>query len=469
MAPYDKEMNPMASTPPETIDRIRARVEKDWPRLVELLADKVALKSVSAEGITGDHMRRSAEFVADQFKAVGVDAKVVQALNADGTPGAWEVIGSKIVDPAAPTVLLYAHHDVQPVPGREGWHTDPWTLTEENGRLFGRGSSDDGGGLVMHSGALKALGDDLKVNVKIFIEGEEEMGSASFIPFLESHMDEFAADVIVVADSGNWAPEIPSLTTSLRGATDLTVTVRVLRHPVHSGQYGGPILDSNTVAAMLIASMYDEAGDLIVPGLLAQEPIGGLSQDVDEDDMRRDAGIVDGLRLAGTGSIASRLWTKPSVSVIGFDAHPVDGSFNVISPETRFRLSLRVAPGQRPEDAQHALADYLKAQAPFGAEIEIALGDGGMGWAMDPAAEATRDMEQAMAEGFGVEPINQGQGGSIPFIPELQRLFPKAQVLVTGPEDPVSNAHSPNESVSVNGLRSNVVAEALFLEKLGRA
>lgn len=449
-------------------DDIRARVEGDWDRIVDVLNRKIALQSISAKGITAEHMRRSAEFVAEELRKVGVDAKVVQSHNPDGTPGAWEVIGSKIVDEHAPTVLLYAHHDVQPVPDEGAWDTDPFVGTQIGTRLYGRGAADDGGGIAIHSGALKALGDDLKVNVKVFIEGEEEMGSPSFIPFIEEHRDEFRSDVIIVADSGNWSAEIPSLTTSLRGNTDIDVHVKALEHPVHSGQYGGPILDANTLAAMLIASMYDEHGDLAVPGVAAEEPIGGLQRDLDETTVRADAGIVDSYRLAGTGSLAARLWTKPSVTVIGFDAHPVEGSFNVISPETTFRLSLRTAPNQRPQEAQEALAEFMVEHAPFGAEVWVDRLDNGMGWAMDPDAEATKDAMEAMEQAFGVAPVNKGEGGSIPFIPKLQRIFPNAQVLVTGPEDPKANAHSPNESISLPGLKNNVITEALLLDKLSR-
>lgn len=448
---------------------VRARVEADWTRIVDLLKEKIALKAVSAQGITGEHMKRSAEFVAGEMRKVGIDAHVEQSTNPDGTPGAWEVIGSHIVDPKAPTVLLYAHHDVQPAPNPADWDIDdPFTATQVGDRLYGRGTCDDGGGIAIHSGALNALGDDLHVNIKVFFEGEEEMGSRSFIPFIEAHRDEFDSDVIIVADSGNWTPDIPSLTTSLRGNTTLDVSVKVLDHPVHSGQYGGPILDANTLAAMLIASMYNADGELNIPGLLSQEPIGGLQRDLDPDKVRSDTSLVPGYRFAGTGSLASRLWTKPSATVIGFDAHPVDGSFNVIANEARFRLSVRTAPGQRPEEAQQAVADFLTAHAPFGAGVTVTPLDNGMGWAMDPDAEATEDALAAMREAFGVEPINKGEGGSIPFIPELQRIFPKAQVLVTGPEDPQSNAHSPNESVSLPGLKKNVVAEALLLAKLGQ-
>ena len=448
------------------VTTLRRRVDVQWNGLVSLLSRKIALRSVSALGVAGEHMRRSAEFVAGELRQEGVAARAVQATGPDGSPGAWEVIGSRIIRPDAPTVLLYAHHDVQPVPDPAVWHTDPFTATERDGRLYGRGSSDDGGGIVIHVGALKALGDDLHVNVKVFIEGEEEMGSPSFIPFIRSHRREFDADVIIVADSGNWAPEIPSLTTSLRGNAVVDVTVRVLTHPVHSGQYGGPILDARTVAAMLIAGMYDGHGALAVPGLLGGEPAGGLERDVDGNLLRRDTSLVPSYRMAGVGSLASRLWTRPSATVIGFDAHPVEGAFNVIADAARFRLSLRVAPTQDAAEAQRALAAYLTSHAPFGSEVSVTPRDASTGWAADLSSPAVRIAERAMGEAFETPPIDQGQGGSIPFIPQLQRLFSHAQVLVTGPEDPLSNAHSPNESVSLAGLRKGTVAEALILSRL---
>ncbi len=449
------------------VEDVRARGQKARNDVVSVLNKKISLAAVSAKGIAGEHMQKSAQYVAGVLREVGIDARVEQSTNPDGTPGAFEVVGSRIVNPSAPTVLLYAHHDVQPVPDPSEWNTNPFEGTERDGRLYGRGSADDGGGIAIHYGALRALSDDLRVNIKVFIEGEEEMGSPSFIPFIESHKDEFESDVIIVADSGNWSAGIPSLTTSLRGNTDVDVRVKVLGHQVHSGQFGGPILDAYTLASMLIASLYNEAGDLAVPGIEAQEPVGGLQRDLDESQVRADASVVDSYKLAGTGSLAARMWTKPSLTVIGMDAHPVEGSFNVIAHETKLRLSLRTAPSQRPEEAQKALCDFLVSHAPFGAEVTVEPIDNGMGWAMDPDAVATKDALASMRDAFGVEPVNKGEGGSIPFIPELQRIFPKAQVLVTGPEDPKSNAHSPNESISLPGLRGNIVTEALLLDRLG--
>ena len=449
------------------VEDVRARVQNAWNDVVSVLNKKISLAAVSANGIAGEHMRKSAQYVAGVLREVGIDARVEQSTNPDGTPGAFEVVGSRIVNPSAPTVLLYAHHDVQPVPDPSEWNTNPFEGTECDGRLYGRGSADDGGGIAIHYGALRALSDDLRVNIKVFIEGEEEMGSPSFIPFIESHKAEFESDVIIVADSGNWSAEIPSLTTSLRGNTDVDVKVKVLGHQVHSGQFGGPILDAYTLASMLIASLYNKDGDLAVPGIKAEEPVGGLQRDLDESQVRADASVVDSYKLAGTGSLAARMWTKPSLTVIGMDAHPVEGSFNVIAHETKLRLSLRTAPSQRPEEAQKALCDFLVSHAPFGAEVTVEPIDNGMGWAMDPDAVATKDALASMRDAFGVEPVNKGEGGSIPFIPELQRIFPKAQVLVTGPEDPKSNAHSPNESISLSGLRGNIVTEALLLDRLG--
>lgn len=449
------------------LQTVQERVNACFDETLELLKAKIACAAVSAQGTSTEHMKASADMVANALKEVGIDTKVIQSTYPDGTPGAWEVVGERIVDDNAPTVLLYAHHDVQPVPDKNEWRTDPFSGTVVDGRLYGRGAADDGGGIAIHYGSLRALDKDCPVNIKVFIEGEEEVGSPTFISFIEDHREEFASDVIIVADSGNWSEDIPSLTTSLRGNTCLDVELSVLGHPVHSGQFGGPILDAHTLLAMLVSSMYDKQGNLLVEGLLAEEPIGGLEGDIDETTFRQDAAVAEGYALAGSGTLASRLWTKPSITVIGWDAHCVDESFNVIAERAKLRLSVRTSPRQRPQEAQQALAAFLVEHAPLGAHVEVTPVDNGMGWAMDmdsPVAEAALD---SMRDAFGIEPKNKGEGGSIPFIPELQRIFPQAKVLVTGPEDPKSNAHSPNESIHLEQLRRNIVAQALLLERLG--
>lgn len=431
---------------------------------IDFLNKKIAMKAVSAEGITGEHMKKDAEFVAAELERVGVTARVVQSRNEDGSAGAWEVVGEKIVDPKAKTVLLYAHHDVMPAPTDSGaWETDPFVGTIKGDRLYGRGASDDGSGIAIHLGALAILGEKLGVNVKFFIEGEEEVGSDSFIPFVKDNLKFFDADIMIVADSGNWTAEIPSLTTSLRGNTNIDVTVRVMEGHRHSGAFGGVVLDAYTTAALLISSMYNEDGELVVDGVKSQEVVGGLQQDLDEEQLRHDGSILPGVKIPGTGSLASRLWVKPSVTVIGFDAQPVEGSFNVIAPACTFRLSLRTAPSQDPVEAQKALGEFMVAHAPFGCEVSWKPVDTGRGWAMDAHSEVSRIAEKSLEDAFGCEPINQGQGGSIPFIPDLCEIYPKYQVLVTGPEDPKANCHSPNESQSLPSLRKLIAAEAMML------
>lgn len=452
-----------------SLDDVRSRVNAGWDNILDLLKQKIANKAISCEGIAEPRMKEDAEFIAAALREVGIDnARVEQATQENGEPGAFEVIGSRIVDPEAPTILLYAHHDVQPVPDASVWKTDPFVGTIVDGRLYGRGSSDDGAGCMIHIGSLAALGDDLGVNIKIFIEGEEEVGSPSFVPFLHTHPEYFDADVMFITDSSNWSPQIPSLTASLRGNVTMDVTVKVLEHPVHSGSFGGPILDANTTAALLIASMYDTDGNIIIPGLQSAEPIGGLQEDLDEVTFRSDSGVIDSYTFAGQGSIASRLWTKPSISVIGADLPSVDESFNQLVPECRFRLSMRVCPLQTGEAAAAAVSTFLKEHAPFGAQVDVTVNETGTGWAMDDASIVTEIAEEAFKEAFGHEVQNKGEGGSIPMIPILQAAFPEAKVLVDGPEDPMTNAHSPNESQDLEELKGDIVAEVLMLDRFAR-
>ncbi len=438
-----------------------------WDWVQESLSKKIALRAVSSEGISGDHMRASAEFVAQCLKDVGVDASVVQAKLPDGKPGAFEVIGHRTVDPTKPTVLLYAHHDVQPVPDASKWKTEPFKGTVVDGRLYGRGSSDDGGGIFIHVGALAALGDELGVNVKFYIEGEEEMGSPCFTGLLDEHPEYFDADVLMITDSSNWSTTIPSLTSSLRGNVVVDVDVKVLDHPVHSGSFGGPILDSVTTSALIVASLYDKDGNVAIEGIKGAEPVGGLKQDIDPETFKQDSTVVPGYTFAGTDTLAARLWTKPCISVIGIDATDVEHSFNVLSNHTRFRLSMRTCPLQPAQEAAQALKKHIESHAPFGAQVTVTVGEVGPGWAMDANSSTTQIMEGALTDAFGVEPLNEGQGGSIPMVAHLQERFPKAKILVDGPEDPKTNAHSPNESQDLELLRKSIVAEAILLQRIG--
>ena len=280
-----------------------------------------------------------------------------------------------------------------------------------------------------------------------------------------AHRDELAADVIVVADSSNWKAGEPAVTSTLRGNAIATVDVTVADHAVHSGAFGGPLLDSVVVSSMLISSLFDADGSVAVEGL------GGCDDaDVvwDEADFRAAAGVVDGVRLAGTGDLAARVWTKPSITVIGFDARSVRDASNTISPHTRFRLSLRTVPGADPYEALDKLAAHLRAHAPFGARVEVQKNDGGNGFQADMDSPVSSLLHECLTEAWGTPSVNIGVGGSIPFIADFQRIFPGAQVVVTGVEDPLTNAHSEDESQSIPDLKNAILAEALLLTRLPR-
>ena len=434
----------------------------DWT--VEDLAALVRIPSVSADTFDQSTLDASAAMVRGLLEDAGLTATVSSAPAPSGAPGRPAVLAARPAADGLPTVLLYAHHDVQPPGPHEDWdQEDPFEPVVRGERLYARGSADDKAGVIAHVAALRALGEDLAVGVRCFVEGEEEVGSPSFVNFLTSHRDALAADVIVVLDSSNWKVGVPALTTSLRGLVECQVELRVAEHALHSGMYGGPVLDAPTLMCRLLASLHDENGDVAVPGLLHREaaPI-----DYPEADFRADAAVVDGYRLAGTGSIPSRLWTRPALGIVGFDATPVDRRSNTIAPTCRAALSLRVAPGQDPAEAWTALESHLRAHVPFGAQVTITPGEQGPAFLAAGESPAMRLAHWALREAWGVDGVEIGVGGSIPFIADLAQVFPDAEILVTGIEDPDTRAHSGNESIHLGELRNAILAEALMLARL---
>jgi acetylornithine deacetylase/succinyl-diaminopimelate desuccinylase-like protein len=460
-------MHRTAATP--DVETLQARVEAVLPGVRADLEGLVRIPSVSAPAFDRAHVHASAARVADLLRGTGfgdVEVLSVDTPGPDGVVGAPAVVARRPGPDGAPTVLLYAHHDVQPPGDPALWETPAFEPVEREGRLYGRGSADDKAGIAVHLAALRALGDDLPVGVTVFVEGEEEIGSPTFEAFLAAHRDRLAADVIVVADSGNWKIGVPALTSSLRGLVDATVEVRTLDHAVHSGMYGGAVLDAMTATLRLLARLWDDAGDLAVPGLVSGTADGlGYS----EADLRADAGVLDGVGLVGTDSLESRLWTRPSVTVTGIDAPSVATSSNTLLPAVRAKLSMRVAPGQDPLAAFTALERHLLATAPWGAEVTVTLGEAGRSWAGavdNPVYDTAR---WALEQAWGRPPVQMGVGGSIPFIAALGEVYPDAVVLVTGVEDPDTRAHGTNESLQLAEFARACVAQTLLLAALGTA
>ena len=447
------------------VDALRGSVGRRFGATVAELKELVAIPGIAWDAFDAAQLDRSAEAVAALVRGLGLDdVQVLRVNKDDGTPGGPAVVARKPARPGYPTVVLYAHHDVQPPADLSLWQTEPFTAVERDGRLFGRGAADDKAGIMAHIGAMRALsevlGADFGLGVTLFIEGEEEAGSPTFRTFLQTYRELLAGDVIVVADSSNWKVGVPALTTSLRGLVDGTVEVRVLRHAVHSGMFGGPILDAPTLLSRLIATFHDDAGSVAIEGLTSG---GHADLDYPEETFRADAAVLDCVRLAGTGSITSRLWDKPALSIIGMDIPSVAMSSNTLLPAARAKISLRLAPGQDPDAAMAALDAHVQRHAPFGARTTFIPGEAGQPFATDTGAPAAQTALWALGESWGVPAVESGMGGSIPFIADLNEVFPSAQILVTGVEDPDSRAHSANESLHLGDFEKAIVAEALLL------
>ena len=446
-------------------DDLRVAVDAVFPSVRADLETLVRIPSISAPGFDTEQLHAAAEVVKALLEGVGASTRLVDI---DGSPSA--VLGEMAAPPGAPTVLLYAHYDVQPAGNDADWDSPPFEPVERDGRLYGRGASDDKSGIATHLGALRAhaalveQGGRPPVGVKVFVEGEEEIGSPNIERFFEVYREQLAADVIVIADSEHWRLGQPALTTSLRGLVDCVVEVRTLKAGVHSGQFGGVVPDALTSMSRLLATLHDDAGRPAVTGLLSGDwdPL-----DLTEHQLRSDAGSVDGLELIGEGTLTGRMWRQPSVAVLAIDAPRVSEAINQIVPVARAKVSMRLAPGQDPSAALEALERHLLSHAPWGAHVTVDPGTGLAApfelEAVGPAYDAFRT---AYRESWGRDSVEIGIGGAIPFVAALSELYPEATILLTGVGEPTSRIHGPDESQDLEELRRNCLAEAIVLRLL---
>jgi acetylornithine deacetylase/succinyl-diaminopimelate desuccinylase-like protein len=451
---------------------IRSFVDRTLPASIADLTDLVRIPSVSWDAFDPAHVAASAEAVAALFEGTGVfdEVMIARAATDSGEQGQPAVLATRAARNGRPTVLLYAHHDVQPPGADDDWQSAPFEPTVRGDRLYGRGAADDKAGVVSHVAAVRALadayGDDLELGLVIFIEGEEEFGSRSFADFLQTHRDQMAADVIVVADSDNWNVDTPALTISLRGNVTFKLTVSTLAHASHSGMFGGAAPDAMLATIRLLDTLWAPDGSVAVEGLTSSgEPV----PDSSAESFAADAGLLPGVTPIGTGPILSRLWAQPSITITGIDAPSVVNASNTLSPSIAVKISSRVAPGQDARQALDALQAHLRANAPFGAHLEFSDIDTGQAFLVDTTGWAVAAAKQAMADAWGVDPVETGVGGSIPFVADLVRVFPDAQILVTGVEDPDTRAHSPNESLHLGVFKRAILTEALLLSRLAEA
>jgi acetylornithine deacetylase/succinyl-diaminopimelate desuccinylase-like protein len=429
------------------------QVRRDLERLV-------AIPSVSAAEHDPEPLRRSADAVAEMLTSVGAETKI---LRSDG--GHPAVVGYVPAPAGRPTVLLYAHHDVQPPGPDSEWGSPAFTPTVRDGRLYGRGSSDDKAGVVAHIAALRAFGGKPPCGVAVFIEGEEEAGSENLRGYLERERARLACDAVVVADGGNWRLGEPALTTTLRGVVSCVVELRVLDKAVHSGQFGGPFPDALTAMVQLLATLHDKKGDVAIKDVVRGK---AKKLDLTEDELRSQAGARKGLALIGKGGLTDRLWMKPSISILAIDAPAVRDAVNQLVPVSRAKVSMRIPPGQDGKKALAALVDHLKKNVPWGVEVNISRESSGEPFVTKTGGPAYKAMKGALSKAWGHKAVDIGAGGTIPFLFDLAELFPRAEIMVTGVEDPRSGAHGPDESVDLGELERACLAEALFLEKFAK-
>ena len=439
------------------------RVAGLMPRARAELAELVAIPSVAdARQFPPEECARAAQWVLDAFREIGfADAGLHETAD-----GSMAVVGSRPGPvPAGPTVLLYAHYDVQPPLDDDAWRTPPFELTEVDGRWFGRGAADCKGNILMHLTALRALGDEVPVNLRLVVEGSEEQGTGGLEGFVPEHADLLRADAILVCDTGNAAVGAPAVTVSLRGMVNVVVRVEANTTELHSGMFGGPAPDALAALVAMLGSLRDAAGNTTVAGLDNTQTWAGAPYDPEA--FRRDAQLGEGESLLGSGSVSDMLWARPALTVLGIDCPPVVGSAAAIVPRARARLNLRIPPGTTPDQAESALRSHLEAAAPWGVTATVETEATGAPFRAETDGPAYAAMRAAMQEAYGREPVLLGQGGSIPLCNVFAETFPGAELILMGVEEPLALIHAPNESVDPGEIERLALAEALFLQRYG--
>jgi len=431
------------------------------PRIREELEALVRIPSIAFPGYPQEPVEACAAEVIRVLRGAGApDPKLLT------TPTGAQAVYAEVPGPeGAPTVLLYAHYDVQPPGDERAWQSEPFEPTEREGRLYGRGAADDKSGVVIHAGVLRAFGGRPPCTLRVVVEGDEETGG-SLESCVRDRPELFGADAMVIADTGNLRIGQPTFSTTLRGLADATVEVRTLAGPMHSGMFGGPAPDAVMVLIRLLNSLWDDEGNAAVEG------VGGYDWDgaeYPEDQYVELAGISEGVPLTGTGSLSSRLYSKPVVTVVGIDAPAVDTAPNALPAVARAKVSLRVPPGVSAVEARDRLVAHLRSHAPYGVGVIVTPGNAGDGLVVPTGGPAYDAARGALRFAYGRDAVEIGVGGSIPLVSVLHELVPAAELLLFGAQDPRALIHAPNESVDLAELESAVVAETVFVAEYAAA
>ena len=441
----------------EILRRARALM----PGVLDDLKGLIRYPSVAFPGYPAEPVHAMAGATAAVLKRYGLkDVRLVDI------PGGYPAVYGEIPPPpGAPTILMYAHYDVQPAQREDGWDADPWDPVEKGGRLYGRGAADNKSGIMIIAACLKVFDGNPPAGVKVLIEGEEET-AGHLEEFVAAHPAFFRCDAFVVADNGNPAAGDPALTTTLRGEVSCIIEVSTLDHAVHSGSFGGAAPDALVTLIRILATLHDARGEVAVQGL--HSSVSGTA-DYPEESFRQNAGVLSGVDLTGTGSLGSRLWAQPSVTVIGIDAPTISGSSNILIPRASAKVSMRIAPDADPRRELQLLMDHLRAHVPWNARIEVRPVSENPGFVCPAGGPAYAAAREALGIAFGRPAQDKGAGGSIPLMRVLRDAVPAAEFILWGAEDDArSSIHGTNESVDIRELERFIAAQALFLQEMGK-
>jgi acetylornithine deacetylase/succinyl-diaminopimelate desuccinylase-like protein len=442
---------------------IRRRAAGLMPELLADLEHLVAIPSVAFPGYPPEPVNRMADEALWLFREAGFANAELQEV-----PSGYPPVYGEIPGPAgAPTVMLYAHYDVQPAPLEQGWTSDPWRATRKpDGRIYGRGAADDKGGLVVHLGTLRVFDGRPPCTLKLILEGMEETDS-NLEAFVQANPELFACDLFIVCDMGNLRVGEPTLTITLRGEVVCLVTLRTLQHPLHSGEFGGPAPDAMMALARLLTTLHDQEGNVAVEGVSSFAWDGA---DLAAEEFRASADLPAGVCLTGSGPVGARLWSRPSVSAIGIDTTSVAGSSNVLVPEARAKLSMRIVPGSDPQRELDALVHHLESHAPWGAQVQVDRVDAVPGFRCPTGGPGYAAARRALEEAYGKAPGEAGSGGSIPLLQTLEKAAPNAEFILWGPEDLAgARIHASDESVDPSEIERMILAQAFLLQRLAGA